>query len=237
MKRLIFCSLIIAAVLQGCSKEKSFETPSGGSGGNNGGGNGNGGGGNTTTDTYQPMTKDSYWKYDQTGDLPQVYTLTATGTKQPSNGIDFYLFKSAQQAGTVDGYFGIKDHSYYTKTPALGPNGTVIDLIMLYLNDTASAGFTMQHSAGSVNGFDIKMPLKIIARGLTETVKGKTYNDVIHSQVLLQYDLPVFGLTTFVTYDYYVAKNVGIIKIEAIGDDLFGGGAESLVELTEYTIK
>ncbi|WP_315816095.1 hypothetical protein [Paraflavitalea speifideaquila] len=69
------------------------------------------------------------------------------------------------------------------------------------------------------------------------TVEGKSYKDVTHTQIELQYDIPGLGVLTFATYDYYIAKNIGIIKIDTEGDLTWGGGIKTESNLIDYSIK
>jgi hypothetical protein len=74
-------------------------------------------------------------------------------------------------------------------------------------------------------------------RDLTMTVQGRSYKNVIHTRVNLQYE--IFGVTTmsYMFYDYYVAKGIGIIKIVSEGDPDMAPGISATTELLEYQIK
>jgi hypothetical protein len=72
---------------------------------------------------------------------------------------------------------------------------------------------------------------KIMERNITRTVNGKVFNNVIHSQVELQYDYGS-GFTTTIVYDNYVAQNIGIIEIDSNGLGITG-----VETLLAYSIK
>jgi hypothetical protein len=213
-------SLFFAA----CIKEKSLEP--------NYNSNNNG----STDGTYQPMSANSYWKYRQSGTFTGESTLTATGKKKTVNGIDYYIFNGSGVGGG-EALFGIKDHNYYQLAQGVAPNGASFDINFLYLNDTASVGYTWQHQAGQGNGFTAHTPGTIVEKGITMTVEGKTYKDVIHTRMEIQYDMPVFGSITFATYDYYIAKNIGVIKADSEGDPILTNNAKTASNLFEYSIK
>jgi hypothetical protein len=239
MKRIIFYSFFIASLATGCGKEISVETNGGGTGTGTGTGPGTGGG-STDPGTYQPFSKNSYWKYRQTGTLAGEQTITSTGQNRTVNGILCGVFNSTSTLtpGTTEGFFGVKDHNYYTVLKGASPNtGAIIDVNFLYLNDTASVGYTWGNAAGTGNGFKAFTPGEIIEKGITITVEGKSYKDVTHTRVDLQYEIPGFGVFTFATYDYYVAKNIGIIKVDTKGDDMWASGLASEMNLIEYSIK
>ncbi len=73
MKRSFLSLLVIVLLIAGCKKDKSEDSSTGGS----------------TTDTYQPLTKGSSWKYKQTGTFASENTITVTGTKKTMDGIEY----------------------------------------------------------------------------------------------------------------------------------------------------
>lgn len=227
--------LAIAMIMAGCSKEASFEINTGGNTGGNGNGGSQGG-----SDSYQPTSANSYWHYKETGDITDESTVTATGQKSTINGIDYYIFNttSQQTTGPYQSYMGVKDHNYYNLGQG-SQQGVTFSLNFLYLNDTASVGYTWNNNAGQGNGFTAHTPGKIMERGISLTVNGKTFNNVIHTQGNLVYDIPGLGTLNSATYDYYVAKGVGIIRvIAAVGDaSITGATVHSTTDLVDYSIK
>ena len=229
MNKLLLYFLGLSLVLVSCQKEVNFDTPQGG---------GTGGGPSGGSGTYQPISKDSYWKYRQTGTFGGDYTITSTGQKRTQNGIEYTVFTSMPASSTSDQLFGSKDHNLYASFTGTSPNtGAPFSINMLYLNDTASVGYAWQHTAGQGNGFTAFTPGIIVEKGISLTVAGKTFNNVIHSQIELQYELSIFGTVTFATYDYFVAKDVGIIRIETNGDPILAPGVNAISDLIEYSIK
>lgn len=67
------------------------------------------------------------------------------------------------------------------------------------------------------------------------TVQGKTYNNVIHTRLVLTYD--VYGSTLdAMAYDYFTAKGIGIIKVRSEGLTLLSGFS-ACSDLIDYSIK
>lgn len=226
MKKILFGLLAAASLMTSCKKESSFEVNSG---------NGPGAGGD-----YQPNAKGSYWKYKEDGAFSGETTLTSTGQTKTINGIPVVLFTgtSTSMPGSSDGYYGKKDHNYYTIVSGSSPNtGAAFDMSFLYLNDTASVGYTWTHNAGQGNGFSAIIDGAIVERDIIIQVAGKTYKDVIHTSFDLSYDIPVIGKLPFATYDYYVAKNIGIVQIETKTNPLVGASVQTLSNLVQYSIK
>jgi hypothetical protein len=230
MRKFVLFFLGVSFLVSSCQKEINFDTPPGS-------GPGPGTGGNTNFG-YQPVGKNSYWKYRQTGSFSGDITITSTGQKKTVNGIEYTMFSTIPVSPGAEQMLGTKDHNLYTLAQGNSPNtGAPFDLNMLYTNDTAPVGYTWEHTAGHGNGFTALTPGSILEKGISLTVAGKNFQNVIHSQISLQYELPLFGIVSFATYDYYVAKDVGIIRIETTGDPVMAPGVHSISDLIEYSIK
>lgn len=226
MKKNILFFFILALMITSCQKEVSEEIPT-----NNPGSN---------SDTYQPLTAGSSWKYKQTGIFAAEYTIIVTSNKKTMDGIDYVeLTGNGGAATNGSSWYGIKGNNYYLRSAGTSPNtGAPYDLTQLYCNDKEAAGYTWDFTGGHGNGFTAKLPGKIIEKGITITVQGKTYTDVIHTQIHLTYDMPQpIGNIGAIFYDYYMAKGVGIVKIVSEGDPDFGLSFSSVAELVEYNIK
>lgn len=232
MKRFLL-GLVVVFALASCQKEVGFDTPTGGGGT---GGGGTGGGGSTASDSYQPMTKDSWWKYKDTGVVNQTMTITATGQKKTigSKVYDVANFTGTVQ-GTAEGYFYVAKPVYGVRQDV--NNGTISTIELIYLNDTASVGYKWTDNMPPVNGFPARFNGEIKERNITKTVNGKTYTNVIHTQTRLEYEFPVLGWTEFAVYDYYVAKGIGMIKIETEIIAFGVSGGKGVRDLIDYSIK
>lgn len=227
MKKVLLGLLAVALFATSCKKEKSIEPNVPGGSGSDGG-------------NYQPSSKNSYWKYKVTGSVNYETTNTSTGQARTINGITGIGFNSTStaQPGTSEGVFAIKDHVYSLVQKGTSPNsGASFDLSFPYLNDTASVGYSWRHNGGQANGLQAIFDCKVIEKGISVTVEGKTYKDVIHTEVELLYNMPGFGEISFMIYDFYVARNVGIVQILSEGDPMWGQGLKTSSSLIEYQIK
>jgi hypothetical protein len=163
---------------------------------------------------YQPLTANSTWTYQ---DIGTGYTTTTTmGAAVDINGARYYAAASTSTgySGTQTGYYKVANHFYSIRSTTLSAN-ILVD--MVYLNDALPVGGTWTSKLsdnGSLNGVPAQTIGKIIEIGITKTVSGKTFTNVIHSQLYLQYDLGS-GFETWTTYDFYVAKNIGVIQTDA----------------------
>lgn len=230
MRFLTLLFIALSIIVSGCQKEISSGVD------NNNGTNPP----STVSEVYLPVSKDSYWKYKVTnpGGATSTITVTSTGQQQTYDGIAYHLFaNSPSTAGNENSFMAVKDHKYYTRAKGVSPNtGAPFDLTFLFSNDTATVGYQWNFDAGQGNGFAAKAPGSIVEKNISLTVLGKQYTNVIHSRFNIQYVLPVLGTTDYGTYDYYLAKNIGIVKIEFITPPLFGS-IQSVTELIEYSIK
>lgn len=226
MKR-IFLLVAVIAVLASCQKEMSYDSSTGG-------GPSGGGGGGSTPDTYQPVTAGSFWKYKDSAFTGQVTLMTATGTKKTFGGKTYDVIKS-ETAGqpAVEGYFYVAKPLYGIRQDV--NNGIATTIEFIHLNDTASVGYSWTDNMPPVNGLSARFNGTIMERNISKTVTGKNFTNVIHTQLELEYEIPVLGWTSFAVYDYYIAKGVGIIRIETT--QTFGGSLRTVADLIDYSIK
>jgi hypothetical protein len=160
--------------------------------------------------TYQPLETPSFWVYQDSA-TGITDTLSATDSVMTINSKVYTVFHNSSAGQTADEYFNISSHNYYS----YGSFGNGLDTIeLLYLNDTASPGYNWQAPAGSINGFPAQVQGQIIDTGLIVTIGSNTFTHVIHSQIAIEYNVGSGFQTPYAIYDYYVAKGVGIIKIE-----------------------
>jgi hypothetical protein len=199
----IFRNLLIPAlsiVLFSCQQEiDDILTNPPGNGNNNN---------NPTGGAYQPLTSASWWKYKDSSTGTQS-TTTITAVSKTFNGI---AYKAITSGNGDTAYQGVKGPNYYMRIAGVSPNtGAPYDLTLNYLNDTASVGYTWQHNAGQGNGFAAITYTTILEKGLTMTVEGKTYTNVIHTFIDFQYDIAGSNMP-YAEYEFYIAKDIGIIK-------------------------
>ena len=72
-------------------------------------------------------------------------------------------------------------------------------------------------------------------KGISVTVQGQTYTNVIHTQLELSYN--IFGIITpFAIYDYYLSKGVGIVRVRA-DISAFGTSMQTCSDLAEYHLE
>jgi hypothetical protein len=165
----------------------------------------------TVDTTYQPLESGSNWVYQDSA-TGVTDTLIATDSTQTLNSKTYTVFHSISVGQTTDEYFNISSHNYYS----YGNFGSgIIGNELLYLNDTASTGYNWQASSGTINGFPSQVQGQIIDTGLTVTIGPNTFMHVIHSQISLEINVGSGFQTPYAIFDYYVAKAVGIIRIQS----------------------
>lgn len=222
MKKLFTLLTGITLVATSCTKEKSNDPDSSSSG-----------------SSFLPAKKDTYLKMKviMSGYPDRISTLVSTGQKTTLDGVDFTTWK--EQESGQEQQFGYKDHDIYTRIKAVSPNtGALVDVNFIYLNDTASVGYKWTRAAGFGGSFSAKMPGEIIEKNITKDVQGKTYKDVTHTRVDLTYVIPGYGDLTLAEYDFYIAKNIGVIKIDSKTFDEYGDvDVTAVSDLIEYSIK
>jgi len=165
-------------------------------------------------DKFMSTSPGSTWNYafvDNTNAAANYnYTVTSSNSDTLINGRSYH--KYAVSTGGTE-YYNISGHDYYTYAalPAeLG--GSHIE--NLYLKDNASAGTAWNQSYNVIiNSIPITIQTTntIAAVGLTRTVAGQTYTNVI--QVNTSITPPAIpGLTLTSNISYYYAPRVGMIE-------------------------
>ena len=185
---------------------------------------------------YQPFTPGSTWNYhndyliaDKPGDPvadTTVNTMTA-GTKLLNNKT-FHQLISVTGRETEEDYLCIKDHLYYNYTVDTDNN----TLELPYLSEETSLNSNWIAPITFMGSGATQIKGTITEKNVAKTIRGKTYQDVIHSKLELQ-ALNNKVYTTILTFDFYVAKNIGIIAIYTAQD----GTVLSKSELISYSIK
>jgi hypothetical protein len=209
----LLLSIAIVFSILGCKKDK-MEAPS--------------------LNDYLPLTNGSVWKYSYGSDGGHTDTLaiTMTGGTTRINGKTYYDVTSTYKQGFSQGYFYAGNHFYAMRTVALGSDaGMEVQL----LNDTASVGYrwiTRPTDDGTVGGMPVQAVNTIVEKGISRTENGRTFSEVIHTRVELQYDYGS-GYQTNITYDFYLAKGVGLIESHANTLEFFF----ETENLFDYTIK
>ncbi len=187
---------------------------------------------------YQPVTKNSYWKNEADfGTAIETETVTMTGNTKLINNKTYYEAESViGKAATKSlAYYHHSNHIYKVRSTSLIYGVTVE---FEYLNDTAKVGYTWTRSVtdnGKVNDIPARLVSKIKAVGLTKIVNGKTFKNVIQTEMKLQYNM-TGAFETSGTYDTYIAKGVGIIQINS-DLDFMGIKMTSSTKLKEHSIK
>lgn len=185
------------------------------------------------SDSYQPATAGSYWKYSGTAaGVAETSTFTVTGkTKVFNNKTYVEVTQASQNFGNQTGYFYIGDGSYAQRASTY-INGITVELQYLKTNLEVGSTWTANITDnGQLNGIPARIIGKVLEKDAKRTVNGKSFANVIHTSLDLQYNIS--GFSTVMTYEFYVAKGVGIIEIKSTS----GGTVMSSSKITEYKIK
>lgn len=184
----------------------------------------------TVTNTYLPLTTGTYWNYNiNTNGKTATSKLTVLGTTKKINNKTYHFVKSVDGGYTNTVYYNQSTHDYYVYT-----NSDEATLEILFLKDNAAKGATWTTSAGKASGFSVKCYGSIKATNLTMTINGKTYKNVIQSHIDLKATFFFFPITVY-SQDYYVAKNIGIIK--NVSTQLQPSKSTTTTNISGYSIK
>ena len=190
----------------------------------------------TVADTYLPLKKGTYWKYNNETDTKAIdeSKLTALDFTKNFNGKTYRGVQIEKNKRPDTVYYNQTGQNYYLFTNESTDDANTMKLEILFLKDNAAKGTTWSESAGYANGTALNCYGKIIDKNVTIKVEGKTYDNVIHSYVELRKKVLFFYITV-AKQDYYVAKNIGIIK--NISTQLLPDKSTTTTTITDYLIK
>ncbi|PVY39703.1 hypothetical protein C8E01_11092 [Pontibacter virosus] len=151
---------------------------------------------------YQPTTQGSTWSYG--GSTP--YTVLATGKTKMIDGKSYAEMETKRGSETGKSYL-LKEKGVYT---AIGMDPSLGDVALTFLKEETPVGKPWEQS-NVINGIQTKMTFTIIGKGISKTVEGKTFKEVIHVQMNATYTIMGTEVELGIPTDYYWAKGVGLI--------------------------
>jgi hypothetical protein len=193
--------------------------------------------GDNATGTYQPVTTGSTWSYrnetfaiGDIGDAELDTTVnTMTAATKIYNGKTFHKLTSVTGIETESTYFGFTDHVYYNHSFNAEADA---ELELPYLNEESAVNGTWTTPLTVTEGPESQLKGTIVEKNINKTILGKSYANVIHSKLELQSKIGGVFTTVF-TFDFYVAKNIGVVAIYTSYD----GNQLSKSELISHNIK
>jgi hypothetical protein len=194
-----------------------------------------------STNVYVNTADGSSWSYHETdlsGTNPDLdYTVTSTSEDTTINSRKYHVY-SYSYGGHK--YMGMDGHDYYEYDSIPITGGINID--RLYLKDASEGEAWQQNFPLTIPGVPVDVVLtvqnKITEKGISKTVNGKSFSDVIHVTTTLSaagisdgalstsiesYYAPNYGLienTTMIQLNYFgIVENVNL-KTELMSSDL-----------------
>jgi len=198
-KNLFF--LLVAAVIASCGKDNT--NPS-----------------NPTTESYINTNAGSSWTYhsvDSSNATPQSvdYVITSTSDDTTVNGKEYHVYRYSYGGSQ---YLNLTGNDYYQFDTI--PGGVGANVERLYLKDNAAVGTTWSQNF-TLNIPDIPIPVSmtvsnnIVEKGISRTVNGMNYSNVIHVSTSLSSALiPPASFTSKI--DSYYAEKYGLIENSTI---------------------
>lgn len=207
----------------------------------NSGGNNNGGGNGSPSGDYWPAAVNNQWFFDQNGTALPAMKMISTDN---FSGATYYKF-APQSNGTANNVttWLNKNSGVYTlkmgdaTISAGGLSGTQTGYSMILFKDNIAVGQTWTGSYTQTTTYSgipaitqtTNYTGTIMEKGVTVTVEGETFTDVIKMNMLQETSM--MGSLSVTNTEYWFAKNVGPIKIVTYSGS---GTYQSL--LTNYTL-
>jgi hypothetical protein len=198
MKKIIIAFIAISTAFFSCKKDPAPPVPD--------------------TTPYMSYTPNSTWNYTTTDSvtfIPLDYTITSTDRDSSINSKAYHVFTNS--TGGANEYYNVTGNDYYTfRSLPTSLGGNPIENI--YLKDNVAEGSSWEQSYSiNVSGFPlmVKMINTVTKKGISVTVNGINYTDVIHITTTLQVSLANVPLpATAVTTDIqsYYARKYGLVQ-------------------------
>nr|WP_294943928.1 hypothetical protein [uncultured Mucilaginibacter sp.] len=192
------------------------------------------------TGAYQPFTTGSTWSYrNETESVPGLASAaeadidttvnTMTDATKVYNGKIFHKLISVTGIETESTYFGFTNHIYYNHSFNEDADA---ELELPYLNEETAVNGTWVTPLLVEGAPDSQLLGTIVEKNISKPILGKTYNNVVHSKLELQSKIGG-TFTTIFSFDFYVAKNIGVVGIYTS----YNGTQFAKSELISYSIK
>ncbi|RYG21164.1 MAG: hypothetical protein EOO07_03285 [Chitinophagaceae bacterium] len=219
MKKLLFGAIFLSILTISCSKEGDDDE-------------------GTTSQVYLHSTSGSTWNYrtvDNAGPgTPATnYTLTSTSRDTSINGKNYHVYTNSATGESE--YNGRVNNDYYlfqALPDELG--GSNIENIYLKAAASANASWTQSYPITAM-GFPITVKIinTIVEKGMSKTVNGTAYADVIRVKTDISITgLPPGTITLTTDINQYYAPKVGMIETSSKIDVNILGTAQSTNETT-----
>ena len=180
---------------------------------------------------YQPVSKDSYWKRASSGVGQPSDTTTEVmlGTTLTDQGRVYNIASSklASEARATTTNFYNSGDTYSARD--VDADGDFIETVYLKANMAVGQEWDAAELKPSA---DVQATGKILEKGITRTVKGKIFKDVIHTKIIIKFANGNGGFDTLADTDYYIAKGVGVIEARAVAL-----GVTVTTQLYDFSIK
>ena len=192
---------------------------------------------------YANTISGSSWSYHQT-DLSSTnnssdYTVTSTAKDTTINSRKYHVYHYSYGGSE---YLAVDGHDYYQYDSIPITGGVNIE--RLYLKDGAAKGDTWkQDFSVTVPGSPLSIPLtvqnKMAEKGISMTVNGKSFSNVIHvTTTLASSQIPSSALTSnidsYYAPDYGLIENTSVIQLNYLG---FIKNVNLKTELTSSDLK
>ncbi len=169
----------------------------------------------TASPSYMNLRAGSVWNYEVLNNTPPasttLYTLTSTSRDSSINSKSYHVFiNSASGASEYYSAMGTDYYTYQSLPAALG--GTKVENLYLKAGAAVNSSWSQLYNI-SFNSLPLAVTVvnKIEEKGISRTVNGISYNNVIHvSTTLSVAGVPPASLVTDI--DYYYAPNHGLIE-------------------------
>jgi hypothetical protein len=162
------------------------------------------------------LTAGNTWTYETVNNITvstSLNTVTSSNRDTSISSRTYHIFTNSN--GALNDYYNISGNDYYTFRNLVALGSSSVESI--YLKDNASVGTSWSQviNIAPFSGVPTTIPLtvgySVAEKGITRSVNGKSYTNVIHiTTTLTAASLPAGSLTTDI--QSYYAPKYGLIE-------------------------
>lgn len=221
--KVIVLSSLTSVIIFSCQKELNFETvPVTGAT-------------PCKTCSYIPWCQGSTYTYiDTTSGTGATSTQTINIIKDTT--INGKVFQKFANSG-ADGYYNCTAGVSTIMAYNVAATGGTVTIEQTLLKANEAVGATWSNAMSNGLGQNVDYDYKIIGKGLSKTVLGVNYTNVIQVHVTISITVPVIGTIVMGESDYFYANNIGLIDNITFNVNPFGPPVMALHRVLQaYTI-
>ncbi len=171
--------------------------------------------------SYYPVCNGSIYNYvDSTSGIANAVTENIVIIKDTT--FDGKVFQQVNSGGLTSFYNCTAGETRVVIFNLMTSVGLVPKISITPIKSNQAVGAVWSDTLSNGLGQRVEYDYTMAAKGLTKTLLGVTYNDVMQINLVVTLSEPGFPTVVAATSEYYYANNIGIIEAITYSDAIFG---------------